>query len=326
MRVYIANFGRENYEWPVCKERGTIATMNAADAQPLWEAGDRDAYIEHRMKSKTWAGRTPTRPLASRWYNLMTIVSATAGDMWLHREGEFFWWTISRPDPAIFERKIEPVGDRSEVVICHKPCEPWSNTDRKGNHLRWDYLHRKAKDFLSTEATLQQLGEDNAAYAQALISAHSLEPWHQRPEWVASNDKAMKSGKGYGAPRSLTDRQIAAARMASQAVQTTSTSNGQETTTVVKNKEFGFGNKYELEQYILSLIEAQGGLCMLTDLKLEYREDCQDKELLASLDRIDSDGHYAPGNLQVVCRFANRWKSASQNEEFRRLIGVVRSL
>ena len=28
MRVFIANFGEGNYEWPVCKERSTIATMN----------------------------------------------------------------------------------------------------------------------------------------------------------------------------------------------------------------------------------------------------------------------------------------------------------
>lgn len=31
-----------------------------------------------------------------------------------------------------------------------------------------------------------------------------------------------------------------------------------------------------------------------------------DPELAASLDRIDSDGHYERGNLQVVCWFSNR--------------------
>ena len=28
MRVFIYNFGRENYEWPICRHRGTVATMN----------------------------------------------------------------------------------------------------------------------------------------------------------------------------------------------------------------------------------------------------------------------------------------------------------
>lgn len=44
-----------------------------------------------------------------------------------------------------------------------------------------------------------------------------------------------------------------------------------------------------------------------------------------SLDRIDSNGHYEKDNLQVVCKFANRWKSASDNGEFKRLIEIIRS-
>lgn len=36
------------------------------------------------------------------------------------------------------------------------------------------------------------------------------------------------------------------------------------------------------------------------------------------------DAHYEPSNLQVVCRFVNFWKSDSDNEEFRRLLALVR--
>lgn len=32
--------------------------------------------------------------------------------------------------------------------------------------------------------------------------------------------------------------------------------------------------------------------------------------MLASLDRIDSSAHYTPDNVQLVCRFINRWKGA----------------
>ena len=39
MKVYIANFGQENYEWPRCLSNGTIATMNEVEAQQLWEQG-----------------------------------------------------------------------------------------------------------------------------------------------------------------------------------------------------------------------------------------------------------------------------------------------
>ena len=31
MKVYIANFGRENYFWPECLKRGAISTMNDKD-------------------------------------------------------------------------------------------------------------------------------------------------------------------------------------------------------------------------------------------------------------------------------------------------------
>jgi hypothetical protein len=47
--------------------------------------------------------------------------------------------------------------------------------------------------------------------------------------------------------------------------------------------------------------------------------------MLASLDRINSDGHYSDGNLQVVCRFVNQWKSNMPDGEFRRLLGMVRA-
>jgi hypothetical protein len=46
--------------------------------------------------------------------------------------------------------------------------------------------------------------------------------------------------------------------------------------------------------------------------------------LKPSLDRINSDGHYERGNLQVVCQFVNFWKGATENEEFQRLLALLR--
>jgi hypothetical protein len=34
LKVFIANFGRENYEWPACLAPSTIATMNDATTHP----------------------------------------------------------------------------------------------------------------------------------------------------------------------------------------------------------------------------------------------------------------------------------------------------
>lgn len=323
MKVFIANFGRENYEWPVCYARGTIATMNEVAAQAFWEAGDREGYILSRMKGKTAAGITPTRPVASRWFNLMSIISQSSGDLWIHREKDQFWWTASRSDPPVFEPKVEPVGDKRNVIVCHKPCEPWSDKNRNGNRLDWNGLHPKAREFLFTEGTLQQLGDDNAEYAIALIDGADLSPWHSRAAWKA---KAEKARTKRSVVTIFNAKQRAAARMAMTARDTAAGANGQQVLRTMKNKELKFASPQELERYLIDLLDLQEGLCAISGLRLQYDGDHDDAELLCSLDRIDSDGHYEPGNLQVVCRFVNRWKGSDNDEAFRRLIGVIRSI
>ena len=61
-------------------------------------------------------------------------------------------------------------------------------------------------------------------------------------------------------------------------------------------------------------------------MEMVFDNEEGDPELRCSVDRIDSSGHYEQGNLQVVCKFANRWKSASDNDEFQRLIAMIGSL
>jgi hypothetical protein len=94
---------------------------------------------------------------------------------------------------------------------------------------------------------------------------------------------------------------------------------------MVKRKDLLFPSAAALQDYIMELMGAQEYCCELTGLPLELDEVNGDSAMFASLDRIESCGHYEPGNLQVVCRFANFWKGASDDGEFRRLIGVIRS-
>jgi len=319
MKVFIANFGRENYAWPDCLARGTIATMNDAAVQDFWAAGDRENYIQTMMqRHKTAAGKTPTVPVASRWFNLMTTIVESEGDIWLHREKDQLWWTTSRPDPATFEPLMETVGDRRDVIICHKPCDPWSNMSRKGNRLEWAGLHPKAQEFLFTEGTLQQLKPDNADYALALIDGEDLGPWHSSPEWRAKVERRRKNpGKVFN------PREIAVWRMADTLKKTVAGSNGQQVLRTVKNKELRIIEN-DLIPFLHALLSEQDGLCAITSLRLQYDTDVDDPEMLCSLDRIDSNGHYERDNLQIVCRFVNRWKNSSDDAEFRRLIGVLR--
>jgi hypothetical protein len=337
MKVYVANFGRQNYEWPICRERGTVATMNGLIAQKYWEQRDREGYVASRMANDlTAAGKTPTKATASRWFNLMTIVSETTDDVWIHKDGDDLWWTTSLSHAPSFEEKKEPIERGREVVICHKPCEPWSNKSKNGVPLRWNELHPKAKDFLSTEATLQSLSPLYRDYTLALIAGDDLGQWHNTPLFANRAEAAKKdyspvkyvtqAGKiAYQRASELFAAVDAAERMIRTTVATTKSANGQMVERVVKKKELRFPSTVALQDYITGLIEAQEYCCELTGLPLELDEVNGDQAMFASLDRIDSGGHYEPGNLQVVCRFANLWKGASEDAEFRRLIEVVRA-
>ena len=64
----------------------------------------------------------------------------------------------------------------------------------------------------------------------------------------------------------------------------------------------------------------------LTGIELKYQGVNEDRPLRPSLDRIDSDKQYEEGNLQIVCQFINRWKSNTPDEEFRRLLSLVRGV
>lgn len=114
------------------------------------------------------------------------------------------------------------------------------------------------------------------------------------------------------------------AMLAERAFATAAQSNGQQVLKAVKVKECRFSPE-ELRTYIEALIREQGRSCAVTGLPLQFEGAADDPEMICSLDRIDSDGHYERGNLQVVCRFVNRWKRDSDDADFRRLIEIVRS-
>lgn len=101
---------------------------------------------------------------------------------------------------------------------------------------------------------------------------------------------------------------------------------GQLTESINKTKHFSFPDDDALGHHITHLIEQQGRLCAITSLPLHFEGvGLTDEQQLASLDRIDSSGHYETGNLQIVCRFINRWKSDDSDDNFRQLIALVRS-
>lgn len=99
---------------------------------------------------------------------------------------------------------------------------------------------------------------------------------------------------------------IEAARMAKTALETAANSNGQEVVRTIKNKNADL-SEGELQVEIRKLLIQQQYRCAITGKQLELSPEKH--WFAASLDRIDSNGHYALGNLQIVTKAANRAKS-----------------
>ncbi len=95
--------------------------------------------------------------------------------------------------------------------------------------------------------------------------------------------------------------------------------NGQIVGRKVKEKELRM-NSYQLERIVRELLEVGGDCCAITGLPFEFEGDGENSAMRPSLDRIDSSGHYESDNVQLVCRFINFWKMATDDGEFRRLL------
>ncbi len=323
-RVYVANFGRENFDWPTCLQRACVSTMQDERAHEYWARNDRRGYIEFSIANlKTAKGLPPIPPVAGRWYNLGTIIMQTENDLWLHRQGNHLWWTVTKSQPGEVFREPDPSarpGEPPMGMFYRKPAAPWSKASVSGNPLDWRTLHPKVADFLMTEATLQELSSIYAEYALALVNGDSLSTWHNDPIWKKKLEgaRSQRPGSVFNA------RQLTFSEMAIRARDITSQANGQQVLRTMKRKEFRFVSVQELERYIAELYEMQEGLCALTGLPLQFKGG-DDPQLCCSLDRINSDAHYERDNLQVVCRFVNGWKSDMEDIEFRRLLDLVRT-
>jgi hypothetical protein len=122
MSVFIANFGLENHLWNECFAESVLATIEDADLRTFQVNDDKEGFITYCLRNKRTArGITPTRPVASRWFNLPRVISQTTGDLWLHREKEMLWWAISEDSQAdVSERVVSDRGRREERVFVYR--------------------------------------------------------------------------------------------------------------------------------------------------------------------------------------------------------------
>lgn len=93
---------------------------------------------------------------------------------------------------------------------------------------------------------------------------------------------------------------------------------GKPQTTIAKTKLFRLGDA-DAGRLLALLLEPR--TCAVTNIALDFSS--ADPDLAPSLDRIDPNGHYEPGNVQVVAWFVNRWKSDDSQANFERLLRLV---
>ena len=205
---------------------------------------------------------------------------------------------MSKPGPAwvdLVPSRWPGYSSSARVYEIHKPANRWSRVSRAGRPLKWSGLHPRARDFLTTQSTLVALSFLNASYALALINDENLNVWHLRPDW-----KAKQTNTKAPPVKHFNSQEKAVWRMVETAYNTVANSDGRTVERLLKIKECGFETRYAFTEYLNSLLEGQDHLCALSGLALQFDSSHDDPQLLASLDRIDSNAHYAPGNLQIV--------------------------
>ncbi|WP_460272358.1 hypothetical protein [Celeribacter sp. ULVN23_4] len=117
-------------------------------------------------------------------------------------------------------------------------------------------------------------------------------------------------------------------RIVSTILDTVKTSRGQLELRRVKDKMTDM-TPSELEARIAELME-RGRTCALTGCQMLYDGEPRtpfEKHFLVSADRIDSDLGYLRGNIQLICQFANFFKSHRYSDPvFRQLLESIRSV
>jgi hypothetical protein len=323
MRVYVANFGAGNWGWNECLTANSMMIMDDDRVHPFYLAGDRAGYIKECQKVlKSAKGHDVITPVASRWYGLQDLFRETDGDLWIHREDDELWWTMSRNTPLHTDIRIDPKPTHGSIWISvdTKEVSGWRNESTTGNRLRWPELHVKARDFLTNRATFHPVLGENAEYVKALIEGKDLSRWHNSHTWMATAERSKKGVVTYSNALGRT-----AAEMASRAM-SVSLYGGTVTLSIAKIKEYGFGSKADMEMYLREVLEDSEKICALSGIPVIFEGEEGDIETRASLDRIDSSKGYIRGNVQIVCRFINQWKSDSTDERFLRLLRLVREV
>lgn len=320
MRIFVVNLGTGNQHWPVCRAESVLTLQVSSELLRFWRAGDKPGWTRwSSLNETTMSGRPPIEAVTSRWYNLLSVFAGTDGDIWVHSDGERLFWTRSVTGEFDEQPIPDPFGTGRSYFLLKRRCEPWRDVDARGRRLEWRGLHPKSHDFLRTEATFQEIANDRGYrdYVHALLAGDALELWHTKPDW------SSRVGR-HGTVRVFDPLEVTIEDAVRRVEQTTRDADGREVVATRKIKDLEISPDL-LRATLLKIYREQEGYCALTGLRMLLNGEPGSDDFRLSVDRIDSQGHYGVSNIQLVCRFANFWKSASDNSRFKELIEIIRA-
>lgn len=327
--IYVIKAGADNYFWEECRKRDIAALMLDKPYFNAWAADDREAHLAVHME-RVGKGQDPSSVKAesTRWFNYATKVVNSANDIFINLDGPNVWWARSRPLHASSSVPPEPVliphldpVNGEDVVAVGVEVDGWRQFSKDGTKLQLATIHKRAWDFLKKQSALAPVAdEDMKLYLTTLLEGGDLLGWHNRPDWKVKQGE--DKGKYLAIQASLLENGLTQLMLSIEG--TVAFANGQIIDKKVKDKKLLGCTPQEMKQHLKALWDQQEGKCALTGIEMHLPgQPDLDKDLMVSPDRIDSNGHYSLDNVQLVCRFANFWKLASDNSRFKELLDLV---
>lgn len=253
-------------------------------------------YYDHRkLKTGTW--------VLSFYKNVMT----EGNDFELAVDPIRLAWPDENPGPA--RRWLEAQKERLQHL------ESGIHSTQPPSAVRIGFKYKEALEFVSDlrkELALTRTSE-RWRLPEKSIAAHSLA--------LTPTETPQQDNPTSHIEASDTQPSDIALRML-QTVKATCAQSGSQSVVVAKNKEWRFTDDEHFLSVVNALLDQARGRCSLSGVVLDMTGE--KPELSPSLDRKRSDGHYEPGNLQIVARFINRWKSDMPDEDFLSLLKTVR--
>jgi hypothetical protein len=263
---------------------------------------------------------------------IRTFRELPPGALILHweRDEDRLHWGVVEDAPFVQVRTEHNEFAQDGYIFHRRLRDGWRTSSVHGVPI--SNIHPHARRFAVNMATLNFV-QSNGDYFRALILDEPTDQWTNQPDWAAAaratgwHPKLIGSVRAARRTRTVTADVVEAAqqvfseiellaevtRMAGTALRTAAYANGQTELRLIKAKSIGF-TRAELEEEIAYLLRRQVNRCALTGFA--FRSGEANPHLKMSLDRKDSRLGYIAGNLQVVTRAANFYKSASDDADW----------